>query len=151
MQWQVNLGELTGKSGFSVEWLQTIHISCPSRSLWSGTWRMCDQKRESLCDAGQMRLCTCRKTSVSSAIFSITVICSTVAATHKRRGPVILYCYGSTPLAEAVTAVYLIKYQWQKIKWYKILWRTYNGYSPSNEFKIFIQRIWLIGIPKRNS
>ena len=58
-------------------------MSCPSGSLQSGTCRMCDQKRESLWEAGQIRLCTCKKTSVSSAIVSITVICSTVAATHK--------------------------------------------------------------------
>jgi hypothetical protein len=84
LRW-VKLTKLTGKSGFSVEWLQTIHISCPSRSLWSGTCLMCDQKRESLWDAGQMRLWICRKTSVSSAIVSMTVICSTVAETHNKR------------------------------------------------------------------
>lgn len=71
---------LTGKSGCSVDLLQTIQKSWPSSSWLLGTFRMCDQNSESLWAAGQIRLWICRKSTVSSAIDSSTVICSTVAA-----------------------------------------------------------------------
>ena len=68
-----------GASGCSVEWLQTIHISCASWSVLLGTRRMCDQNNASRCDAGHTRLWICKITKVSSVIVSNTFICSRVA------------------------------------------------------------------------
>lgn len=72
---------LTGASGCSADWLQTIQVSwaLPLAGSEDDISRMCDQNRASRWAVGQTLLWSCRNMSVSADILSKTVICSMLA------------------------------------------------------------------------